>query len=98
MMSAGQFAELANDYVNEINASTGSSMSEFYTPEQIQEFYQNGGYDYIDKVFRNMSIEHTHELSISRGNVRKRNFYFQGAIMTIRELLIILGENVSITG
>ena len=78
MMSAGQFAELANDYVNEINASTGSSMSEFYTPEQIQEFYQNGGYDYIDKVFRNMSIEHTHELSISGGS-EKTKFLFSGS-------------------
>lgn len=78
IMSAGEYAELANAYAKEINASTGTSRSEFYTQDQIDEFYQNGGYDYVKKVFRNVAIEHTHELSISGGSDHSK-FLFSGS-------------------
>lgn len=77
-LSAGQFAELANEYVSEMNLLTGTSMSPFYTDEQVAGFYAEGGYDYVDMVFRDHSIEQTHELSISGGSEKTR-FLFSGS-------------------
>ena len=48
--------QTAVDYVNEINASTGSSMSEFYTPEQIQEFYQKANLEVLLKPYQTMPL------------------------------------------
>lgn len=78
MMSAGRFAELANDYVTEMNRSTGTSLKPYYNGKEIAGFKQNGGYDYLDKVFRNVAIEHTHELSVSGGS-EKTKFLFSGS-------------------
>lgn len=78
MMSAGEYAELANAYAHEINSSTGTSRQDFYNPDEISEFYKNGGFDYIKKVFRDVAIEHTHELSISGGSDHSK-FLFSGS-------------------
>lgn len=79
MLSPAEFAELANDYGKEFNASAGSNPKEYYTQEQIDAFNRGeGGYDYINNVFRDVAIEHTHELSISGGS-EKTKFLFSGS-------------------
>lgn len=78
MLSPGEYADLANAYANEMNASTGSSIKPYYSPEEVAEFYNKGGYDYLNKVFRDVAIEHTHELSISGGS-EKTKFLFSGS-------------------
>lgn len=77
MLSPGEFAELANAYGREFYASAGQDTKVFYTPEEIQGFYNGGGYDYISNIFRDPAIEHTHELSVSGGS-DKTQFIFSG--------------------
>ncbi len=79
MLSPVEFADLANAYGREFTASAGQAEKIYYTPEQIDGFRRGEGtFDYMDNVFRDTSIEHTHELSISGGSEKTR-FLFSGS-------------------
>ena len=77
VLSPGQMAELANDYGREINRNSGLNPQVFYDAEAIEGFYNGGGYDYLDAIFRDVALEHTHELSVTGGN-EKTQFVFSG--------------------
>lgn len=77
MLSAGQMAELANAYGKEFNTSAGVPVKQYYTDDQVKEFYKNGGFDYFKALFRNPATENTHELSISGGS-EKTKFLLSG--------------------
>lgn len=79
MMSPAEFAGLANEYGQEYYTSAGLDTREFYNREQIADFENGkGGYDYLGHIFRDVAIEHNHELSISGGS-EKTKFLFSGS-------------------
>lgn len=79
MLSPGDFARLANDYGREFNIASGNPIKEYYNSDQIAAFDRGeGGYDYLGHIFRDVAIEHNHELSISGGS-EKTKFLFSGS-------------------
>lgn len=80
MMSATEFAEFANAATKEQYANTGSYLSgtNTATGNYYDDLSAVTDYDYINKVFRDVAIEHTHELSISGGS-EKTKFLFSGS-------------------
>lgn len=78
MLSPGDFARLANDYRKEYGAATGESTQRLYDDVQIAAFDNGGGYDYLGHIFRDVAVEHNHELSISGGG-EKTKFLFSGS-------------------
>ncbi|MEG1586748.1 MAG: SusC/RagA family TonB-linked outer membrane protein, partial [Bacteroidales bacterium] len=79
MLSPGEFAELANDYGQEYYTAAGRDPMVYYTPEQVEAYKRGeGGYDYVGNVFRNMSFQHTHELSVS-GSSEKTRYLISGS-------------------
>lgn len=77
VLSAGEFARLANDYGKEYFGAQGVEKV-FYNDEQIAEFDQGlRGYDYLHNIFRDVSIEHNHDISISGGS-EKTQFLVSG--------------------
>jgi len=68
MMSPGDFARLANEYGQEYYTSAGLETRKFYDDKEIAAFDNGGGYDYFAHIFRDVAIEHNHELSISGGS------------------------------
>ncbi len=77
VLSPGQMADLANDYGKEINRNSGLDPQVFYDADAVKGFYNGGGYDYLDAIFRDVALEHTHELSVTGGN-EKTQFVFSG--------------------
>lgn len=77
VLSPGQMADLANDYGREINRNSGLDPQVFYDDKAVAGFYNGGGYDYLDAIFRDVALEHTHELSVTGGN-DKTQFVFSG--------------------
>lgn len=71
MLSAGEFAQI----VNEHDAAMGVENKTF-TDAQIQEYYQNGGFDYMDAIFRT-SLSTQHQLSVS-GGTEKTQYRISG--------------------
>lgn len=80
VLSPGQMADLANDYGKEINRNSGLDPQVFYDADAVKGFYNGGGYDYLDAIFRDVALEHTHELSVTGGN-EKTQFVFSGRII-----------------
>ncbi|WP_320934899.1 TonB-dependent receptor [Bacteroides nordii] len=78
MMSPGDFARLANEYGQEYYTSAGLETRKFYDDKEIAAFDNGGGYDYFAHIFRDVAIEHNHELSISGGS-EKTKFIFSGS-------------------
>lgn len=71
LLSAGQFAELANDYAKEFFKDPSKS---YYSPEQIASFKSGeNGYNYMDHIFNEPAISQNYDLSIS-GKSGKTNF------------------------
>lgn len=67
LLSPGEFADLANDW------SADNKKKPAYTVEQVTDLKNGiGGYDYMGNIFRDVSIEHNHELSISGGNEKTK--------------------------
>lgn len=75
MLSPGEFADLANEYGKEYYTNINQDTKVFYTPEEVANFYNGGGFDYMGHIFRDTAIEHNHELSVSGGN-EKTKFLF----------------------
>jgi len=73
MLSPGEYARLANAYKEEFEGA-----APMYTDEEISAFDNGAGYDYMDAIFKDVAIEHTHEISISGGG-DKTNFLFSGS-------------------
>ena len=71
-LSPYEMALLANEYGMEMY----NTPNYFYTDDEIAA-YQRGeaGYDYIDNIFRNVAIEHNHELSISGGSEKTKYLF-----------------------
>lgn len=69
MLTPGEFAQLANDYGKEFNASQGKAPKQYYTDEQIAAF-NNGtaGYNYIDNIFNEPAVSQNYDLSITGKN------------------------------
>lgn len=79
MLSPYDYANLANEFGEEYYASRAEPTKVFYTEEQLQAIQRGEGtYDYLDNIFRDMALEHTHELSIS-GGTDKTRFLFSGS-------------------
>ena len=62
MLSAGDFARYANLHDEEMGLTNRT-----FTDQQIQEFDQNGGFDYQDAIFHT-AVSQQHQLSVSGGN------------------------------
>lgn len=73
MLNPGEFADLANAYA----ASFGNNP--YYDEHQLAAF-KNGtdGYDYVGNIYRDVAIQHMHELSISGGSEHIK-FLFSGS-------------------
>lgn len=71
LLSAGDFAKI----VNEHDAAMGVTNKSF-TDAQIDNYYKNGGFDYLDAVFRN-SVSYQHQLSVS-GGTEKTQYRISG--------------------
>ena len=63
LMSAGEFAEQVNLH------NKAMDERETFTTEQVNGFYKNGGFDYLDAVLRT-AISHQHQISVAGGNSR----------------------------
>ncbi|MCI2082953.1 MAG: TonB-dependent receptor [Bacteroidales bacterium] len=63
LLSAGQYAEAYNAH------SEAFGLNPQFTQDEIDEYYENGGYDYVDAVLRT-AISHQHQLSISGGTTQ----------------------------
>jgi len=61
LLSAGQYAEQINAH------NTALGEKETFTQSQIDDYYANGGFDYLKEVLRT-AISHQHQLSISGGS------------------------------
>lgn len=61
LLSAGQYAEVYNAH----QAAYG--LGDYFSEDEIQSYYANGGFDYVDAVLRT-AISHEHQLSIDGGN------------------------------
>lgn len=64
-LGAGEYAELANAH------SVAMGASEIFTQQEIDDYYKNGGFDYLDAIFRT-AVSHQHQLSLSGGNNRTK--------------------------
>lgn len=76
MLSAGDFATT----VNEHDKAMGVENLKF-TPEQIEEYYRTGGFDYNDAVFQT-AISTQHQLSIS-GGTEKTQYRVSGNFLSM---------------
>lgn len=71
-LNPGQMADLANTYGMEIYGQPNY----FYTDDEVAAFKRGeGGYDYMGNIFRNVAIEHNHELSISGGSEKTKYLF-----------------------
>lgn len=61
LLSAGQYAEVYNEH----QAAFG--LDPYFTQEEIDSYYENGGFDYVNAVLRT-AISHQHQLSVDGGN------------------------------
>lgn len=73
ILSPYEFAQLANAYGREYNASLGKPAVEYYNAEQLKAF-QNGtaGYDYIHNIFRDPAVDQNYELSVAGGGKKTK--------------------------
>lgn len=79
VLSPGQFARLANDYRREMAVIGATPGFPEYTAEEIEAFDSGrAGFNYIEKIFNQVALQHVQELSISGGN-EKTNFLFSGS-------------------
>lgn len=61
LLSAGDFAELANEQDDAMGASKHT-----FTDEEVSNYYTNGGFDYLDAIFHT-AISTQHQIGISGG-------------------------------
>lgn len=61
LLSAGQYAETYNAH------QTAFGLDPYFTDQEIQDYYANGGFDYVDAVLRT-AVSHQHQLSVDGGN------------------------------
>ncbi len=71
LLSAGDFATLANEHDRAMGVENLT-----YTQSQIDDYYANGGFDYVDAIYRN-AISNQHQLSIS-GGTEKTQYRISG--------------------
>lgn len=71
VFSAGEFAETVNQH----NDAMGVAKHTF-TDEQVADYYRNGGFDYLDAVFRT-ALSHQHQLSVA-GGTEKTQYRISG--------------------
>lgn len=61
LLSAGQYAEVYNAH------QKAFGLNDYFSGDDIQSYYSNGGFDYVDAVLRT-AISHEHQLSVDGGN------------------------------
>lgn len=62
LLDAGEYAELYNEH------QKAFGLEKYFTDVQIDKFYKEGGYDYVDDALRT-AVSHQHQLSVDGGNV-----------------------------
>lgn len=80
MLNAGDFATLVNQHDDAMGVSKHT-----FTDEQIQDYYKNGGFDYMDAVFRN-AVSTEHQISVNGGN-EKTQFRISGNYLLQRGIV-----------
>ena len=80
MLSAGDYATIVNEY----DQAMGVTNLKF-TPDEIDEFYRTGGFDYNDGVFRT-AISNQHQLSIS-GGTEKTQYRVSGNFLNMEGIV-----------
>ena len=80
MLSAGDYATIVNEY----DQAMGVTNLKF-TPDEIDEFYRTGGFDYNDAVFRT-AISNQHQLSIS-GGTEKTQYRVSGNFLNMEGIV-----------
>lgn len=61
LLSAGEYADVYNEH------QKAFGLDAYFQPDQVQRYYQEGGFDYVDAVLRT-AISHQHQLSIDGGS------------------------------
>ena len=61
LLSAGEYAEMYNAH------QTAFGLDPVFSLDEVQSYYENGGFDYVDAVLRT-AISHQHQLSIDGGS------------------------------
>lgn len=78
MLSPYEFAGLVNEYGQEYYASFGQPAKVYYDQGQMDAFKRGeNSFDYLGNIFRDSSLEHTHELSVS-GGTKSTRFLLSG--------------------
>lgn len=71
MLSAGEFAETVNQHDKAMGIA-----KQTFSEEEILGFHKNGGFDYLDAVFRN-AVSTQHQVAVS-GGTEKNQFHVSG--------------------
>lgn len=83
MLSAGEYAEAYNAH------QEAFGLDPYFTPDQVDYYYENGGFDYVNAVLRT-AISHQHQLSIDGGSEKTQwrvsgNFLDQQGIIKMTD-------------
>jgi len=73
LLNAGQYAELANVYRQELGQPL------VFTQAEVNDFKANGGTDWQDAIFRN-ALEQSHQVSVSAGD-ENTSYYISGNVI-----------------
>lgn len=71
MLNAGEFAETVNQHDKAMGIA-----KQTFNEEEIKGYYKNGGFDYMDAVFRN-AVSTQHQVAVSGGS-EKNQFHVSG--------------------
>jgi len=74
MLNAGEFAETVNAHDDAMGIA-----SHTFTDAQVASYYENGGFDYLDAIFRT-AISTKHQLSVS-GGTPKTQYRISGTLL-----------------
>lgn len=88
-LSAGQFAELYNEYDREIYYNPAFPYQAPFTDQEVDDFYTNGGTDWQDEIFRTAHAQN-YEVSVQGGN-DKVAYYLSSSYLDQEGILINTG-------
>lgn len=80
MLDAGDFATLVNDHDDAMGVSKHT-----FSDQQIQDYYKNGGFDYMNAIFRT-ALSTQHQISVAGGN-EKTQFRISGNYLLQRGII-----------
>lgn len=71
MLNAGDFATLVNEHDDAMGVAKHT-----YSSDEVRDFYKNGGFDYLDAIFRD-AISNQHQVSVA-GGTEKTQYRISG--------------------